>query len=198
MAVAEATPHRRDQMLTAAAELFSERGYHGTSMQHLAERLGILRGSLYAHITSKEDLLFEIVDRGADRFITRMEEVVAADISPADKLRNALAAHIATVAEHMEASTVFLNDWRFLSGERKEIIQAKRDLYESLVQEIIEEGIEWGLFDEDLDARFATIFVLSTANWLYQWYRPDGPLTPEEVATRFSVLIQKGLGKEHE
>ena len=183
-------------MLTAAAELFSERGYHGTSMQHLAERLGILRGSLYAHISSKEDLLFEIVDRGADRFITRMEEVVAADISPADKLRNALAAHIATVAEHMEASTVFLNDWRFLSGERKDIIQAKRDLYESLVQEIIEEGIEWGLFDEELDARFATIFVLSTANWLYQWYRPDGPLTPEEIATSFSELIQKGLGKE--
>jgi TetR/AcrR family transcriptional regulator, cholesterol catabolism regulator len=196
MAVAEATPHRRDQMLTAAAELFSERGYHGTSMQHLAERLGILRGSLYAHIASKEDLLFEIVDRGADRFITRMEEVVASEASPPDKLRNALAAHIATVAEHMEASTVFLNDWRFLSGERREIIQAKRDLYESLVQEIIEEGIEWGVFNEELDPRFATIFVLSTANWLYQWYRPDGSLTPEDIATRFSELIQEGLRKE--
>ena len=196
MAVAEGTSHRRDQLLTAAAELFSERGYHGTSMQHLAERLGILRGSLYAHISSKEDLLFEIVDRGADRFITRMEEVVASEQTPSEKLREALAAHITTVAEHMEASTVFLNDWRFLSDERRDLIQAKRDLYESLIQEVIEEGIEWGVFAEELDARHATIFVLSTANWLYQWYRPDGPLSPEEIAAEFSEMIEKGLRKE--
>jgi AcrR family transcriptional regulator len=189
----ESVPHRRDQLLTAAAELFSDRGYHGTSMQHLAERLGILRGSLYAHISSKEDLLFEIVDRGADRFITRMEEVVASDAPPSQKLRQALSAHITTVAEHMEASTVFLNDWRFLSDERRDLIQAKRDLYESLVQEIIEEGIEWGVFAEDLDARHATIFVLSTANWVYQWYRPDGPLSPDEIAAMFSEMIEKGL-----
>jgi AcrR family transcriptional regulator len=196
LAEKESTPHRRDQLLTAAAELFSERGYHGTSMQHLAERLGILRGSLYAHISSKEDLLFEIVDRGADRFITRMEEVVASDDPPSEKLRQALSAHIATVAEHMEASTVFLNDWRFLSEERRDLIQAKRDLYESLVQEIIEEGVEWGVFDEDLDARHATVFVLSTANWVYQWYRPDGPLSPNDIASMFSEMIQNGLRKD--
>jgi AcrR family transcriptional regulator len=193
LAEKEGVPHRRDQLLTAAAELFSERGYHGTSMQHLAERLGILRGSLYAHISSKEDLLFEIVDRGADRFITRMEEVVASDGPPSQKLRQALSAHVTTVAEHMEASTVFLNDWRFLSDERRDLIQAKRDLYESLVQEIIEEGIEWGVFAEDLDARHATIFVLSTANWVYQWYRPDGPLSADEIAAMFSEMIEKGL-----
>ena len=195
MAIAETT-HRRDQLLTAAAELFSERGYHGTSMQHLAERLGILRGSLYAHISSKEDLLFEIVDRGADRFITRMEEVVASEAPPSEKLKQALSAHISTVAEHMEASTVFLNDWRFLSDERRELIQAKRDLYESLVQEIIEEGIEWGVFAENLDPRGATIFVLSTANWVYQWYRADGPLSPDEIASMFSEMIENGLRKE--
>lgn len=162
-------------------------------MQHLAEGLGILRGSIYAHIESKEDLLYDIVDRGADRFISRMEEVVTSESEPITKVRQAVRAHVETVAEHMEASTVFLNDWRFLSPERRDEIQAKRDLYESLIAEIVEEGIEWGQFPEDLEPKLATIFILSTVNWLYQWYDPSGPLSPEAIADRFSQLILHGL-----
>jgi AcrR family transcriptional regulator len=192
MAVTERA-QRRDELLLAAARLFSERGYHGTSMQHLAQAMGILRGSLYAHIESKEDLLFDIVDRGADRFITRMEDVLALDTTPEEKVRLAIKAHIETVAEHMEASTVFLNDWKFLSEEKKAGIQAKRDLYESLLREIIEEGIEWETFPEDLDAKYAALLVLSTVNWIYQWYSPDGPLQPADIADTFSEMILSGI-----
>lgn len=180
-------------MLSVAARLFSERGYHGTSMQHLAEGLGILRGSLYAHIASKEDLLFEIVDRGADRFITRMEEVLASDDAPEIKLHKAIEAHITTVTEHLEASTVFLNDWKFLSPERRDEIQAKRDLYEELIREIVEEGIEWGVFDENLDAKFAAVLVLSVVNWLYQWFDPNGTSSPQQIAETFSSMILEGF-----
>jgi AcrR family transcriptional regulator len=185
--------HRRDQMLQVASRLFSERGYHGTSMRDLARGLGILRGSLYAHIESKEDLLFDIVDRGADRFISRLEEVVASDDSPEEKLRQAIRAHISIVAGHMEASTVFLNDWRFLSDERRPEVQAKRDIYESLMREIVEEGVEWDVYPEELDTKFATILILSTVNWLYQWYDPEGPLSPTEIADLFSHMILSGL-----
>lgn len=194
MAVTERA-QRRDELLLAAARLFSERGYHGTSMQHLAQAMGILRGSLYAHIESKEDLLFDIVDRGADRFITRMEEVLALDTTPEEKVRLAIKAHVETVAEHMEASTVFLNDWKFLSEDRKAGIQAKRDLYESLLREIIEEGIEWETFPEDLDPKYAALLILSTVNWLYQWYNTEGPLTPAEIADIFSEMILSGIRK---
>lgn len=192
MAVTERA-HRREELFRLAARLFSEKGYHGTSMQHLAEGMGILRGSLYAHIDSKEELLFDIVDRGADRFLTRLEEVVASDAPPNEKIHLAISAHISTVAEHLEASTVFLNDWRFLSPERQEIIQTKRDLYESLVREIVEEGVEWGAFPEDLDVKFAGLLILSAVNWVYQWYDPEGPLTPEEIADRFGKMILEGL-----
>ena len=192
MAVTERA-QRRDELLLAAARLFSERGYHGTSMQHLAQAMGILRGSLYAHIESKEDLLFDIVDRGADRFITRMEGVLALDTTPEEKVRLAIKAHIETVAEHMEASTVFLNDWKFLSEDRKSEIQAKRDLYESLLREIIEEGIEWETFPEDLDPKYAALLILSTVNWIYQWYSPEGPLQPADIADTFSEMILSGI-----
>lgn len=192
MALAE-REHRRDQLLDLASRLFSSRGYHGTSMQHIAEGLGILRGSIYAHIASKEDLLFDIVDRGADRFISRMEEVVASDVPPEQKVRMALAAHMTTVAEHMEASTVFINEWRFLSDDRRLEILAKRDLYESLVREIVEEGIEWGTFPESIEPKFAAILILSVANWLYQWFEPSGSLSPQEIADNFADMILNGL-----
>lgn len=165
-------------------------------MQHLAQGLGILRGSLYAHIDSKEDLLFDIVDRGADRFISRMEEVITGEQDPIGKVKLAVRAHVTTVTEHLEAATVFLNDWRFLSPERRDEIQAKRDLYESLLREIVEEGIEWGQFPDHVNPKLAAIFILSTVNWLYQWYDPKGTLPPEDVADRLSELILGGLKGE--
>lgn len=192
MVVAERV-HRREELLKAAAGLFSRRGYHGTSMGDLADSMGILRGSLYSHINSKEDLLFDIVDQGADRFITRMEEVVASEDPPADKVALAIEAHVATVAEHLDAATVFLNEWRYLSGDKLDTIQAKRDLYESLISEIVEEGIEWGAFPEELDPKFATLLILSVVNWLYQWYDPEGEKSLEQIVDIFTALLLGGL-----
>lgn len=186
-------PDRKEQVLKAAARRFSERGYHGTSMQDLAKDLGILRGSIYAHIDSKEEILFEIVDSGATRFLERMTAVRDAGGTPAETVQRAIAAHITTVAEHLEASTVFLNDWRHLSPESRSIIESKRDQYERLVTQIIEEGVASGAFRRDLDVRFAALLVLSTVNWVYQWFDPQGPLEATQVAEVFSEMILNGF-----
>lgn len=186
---------RRERLLEVAARVFSERGYRGASMQDLANSLGILKGSIYAHIESKEDLLFEIVDRGADRFIDRLKAVASKDAPASAKLRAALQAHVETVAEHMEAATVFLNDWKFLSAKRRRVIEAKRNQYQSLVRQIVDEGIRAGEFRKGLDPKFATLLVLSSANWLYQWYDPKGPMSPREIASQFGEMILKGFSK---
>lgn len=181
---------RKEQLLDVAARVFSERGYNGSSMQNLAEGLGILRGSIYAHIDSKEDLLFDIVDSGADRFISRLDRVTG---SASEKLRAAFTSHIETIAEHLEASTVFLNDWRFLSPDRRRTIENKRERYEQMVEAIIEQGIAEGQFRKDLDAGFAALMVLSNMNWVYQWYRRDGKMTPAQIADVFSEMVLNGF-----
>ena len=185
---------RRDDVLGAAARLFSERGYHGTSMQHLADKVGILRGSIYAHISSKEDLLFEIVDSGADRFISRLQDIVASDVAPEDKLRAAIEAHVLTVVDQMDAATVFLNDWRFLSGRRRKQIEQKRRTYDEMVSRVISEGIDSGNLRKDLDVKFATLLVLSAVNWLYQWYDAGGPSSPQDIARIYGDMIITGFG----
>lgn len=184
---------RRVELIDAAARLFSERGYHGTSMQHLGEALGVQRGSLYAHIGAKEDLLYEVVTAGAERFLARGEAALDVDATSTEKLTRLLVDHIVTAAEHLEASTVFLNEWRYLSQKHRDEVQTKRDRYERIVRTIIEEGIARGEFRADSDVRFAATLFLSAANWVYTWYRPGGELDPQEIGRRFADLIVKGL-----
>ena len=184
---------RRAEVVRAAAKLFSERGYHGTSMQHLGDALGIQRGSLYAHIGSKEELLFEVVEEGAERFLERGRNAVEMQALASVRLRRLLIGHIETAIEHLDAATVFLNEWRYLSEPLQEAVQTKRDLYESFVRTIIEDGIAAREFRSDADVRFAATLVLSAGNWTYAWYRPGGELGPTQIGEKFATLVLRGL-----
>jgi TetR/AcrR family transcriptional regulator, cholesterol catabolism regulator len=184
---------RRAELIAAAARLFSERGYHGTSIQHLADELGLQKGSLYAHIGSKEDLLFEVVNDGADRFLERGEAALAMEAFATVRLRRLLVGHIETAIEHLEAATVFLNEWRYLSEEKRAIVKDKRDRYENIVRRIIEDGIAAGEFRDDANVRFAARLVLSAGNWTYAWFKPGGALGPTEIGERFADLLIRGL-----
>lgn len=191
-AEATRTP-RRAELVRAAARLFSERGYHGTSMQHLGDALGLRRGSLYAHIGSKQELLLDVVEEGAGRFLERGRAAVELRGTAAERLRAFLAGHIATVVEHLDAATVFLNEWRYLSPDLRSVVQEQRDAYEAMIRGIIDEGKSSGDFREDADVRIAALGVLSVGNWIYAWYRPEGELRPQEIGEKFADLLVKGL-----
>lgn len=188
---------RKERILDAARYFFSTKGYHGTTIRDISDACGILSGSLYAHINSKEDLLFEITNRGAEAFLGSLRPIVEGPGSPREKLRRGLEAHAKVVADNLEAATVFFHEWKSLSGERREIIQRKRDEYETLWSRILEEGVEKGEFHGH-DPKFARLLLLSAANWMYQWYQPEGPLTPEEIADRFAAIILAGIAVKKE
>ncbi|WAH35170.1 TetR/AcrR family transcriptional regulator [Alicyclobacillus dauci] len=185
-------PSQKEQILAAAGRLFSKKGYHATTIREIAEETGILSGSLYAHIQSKEDLLFEIVDEGAMAFLNSIEDIVNSPSDPVTKLRAGLAAHIQVIAEHLDASTVFFHEWQALSEPRREMIQKKRDQYEAQWAAILDAGAREGVF-ASRDPKFARLLILSVANWVYQWYRPTGNLSPSDIAERFTDVIVDGL-----
>jgi TetR/AcrR family transcriptional regulator, cholesterol catabolism regulator len=183
-------PSRRNELTRQAARLFAEKGYHGTSIGDLADAMGVQKGSLYAHIDSKADLLWEVAREGAAAFHTALD-AVPDELAPAEKIRLALRAHLRVVAEQLDVATVFVREWRYLEGERRQEFVAERRRYEERVRAFFREGRELGGLRTDLDEATATLLALSAANWAYTWLRPGADT--DELADRFFAFLLDGM-----
>jgi TetR/AcrR family transcriptional regulator, cholesterol catabolism regulator len=181
---------RRNELTRQAARLFAEKGYHGTSIGDLAEAMGVQKGSLYAHIDSKADLLWEVARDGAASFHAALDEVPD-DLPPTEKIRLALRAHLRIVAEQLDVATVFIREWRYLEGDRREEFVAERRRYEDRFRHLFHEGRELGGLRTDLDDATATLLALSAANWAYTWLRSDA--NTDELADRFYEFLRDGM-----
>ena len=181
---------RRNELVRQAARLFAEKGYHGTSTGDLAAALGVQKGSLYAHIDSKADLLWEVARDGAAAFHTALD-AIPDDLPATEKIRLALRAHLRVVAEQLDVATVFVREWRYLDGERREEFVAERRRYEERFRAFFREGRELGELRADLDDATTTLLALSAANWAYTWLRPD--TDTDALADRFHALMLDGM-----
>src|SRR5919197_195631 len=141
---------RRSELTREAARLFAEKGYHGTSVGDLAAALGVQKGSLYSHIESKQDLLFEIVRDGVDAF-TGALDAIPEQLPAVDKLRLALRAHLRVVSQQLDVATVWLREWRYLDEERRAWFLDERRRYEQRIRDLFREGREHSELRTDLD-----------------------------------------------
>ena len=181
---------RRNELVRQAARLFAEKGYHGTSTSDLADAMGVKKGSLYAHIESKADLLWEVARDGAEAFHAALDEI-AEELPATEKIRLALRAHLRVVSKQVDVATVFVREWRYLEGERRETFLAERRRYEERFRAFFREGRELGELRTDLDEQAAVSLVLSAANWAYTWLRPD--TDTDALADRFFALLLDGI-----
>jgi AcrR family transcriptional regulator len=181
---------RRQELSRQAARLFAQKGYHGTSIGDLAEALGVQKGSLYAHIEGKEDLLYETMRDGAAAFHAGLDRVPE-DLPAAEKIRLALREHLRLVADQLEVATVFVQEWRYLEGTRLEEIVAERRRYEERIRELFREGREQSELRTDLDENVAALLFLSSANWAYTWLKPGADT--DSLADRFYALLIDGM-----
>jgi AcrR family transcriptional regulator len=156
----------------------------------LAEALGVQKGSLYAHIESKADLLWEVARDGAAAFHGALD-AVPDDGPVVERIRAALRAHLRVVAEQLDVATVFTREWRYLDGERREQFVAERRRYEERFRSLFREGRERGELRTDLDDAAAALVALSAVNWAYTWLRPDADT--DQLADRFTALLLDGM-----
>ena len=182
---------RRTEILTTAGNLFRERGYHATSMRDIAGALELRGSSLYAHISSKEEMLREIVDHAADAFLAQAN-CVEGTLAPDKRLRTLIRGHLEVIAQELPRATVFFHEWKFLSDEYKAQITERRDAYECHFRKAIEEGARSGVFQVE-DPKLATLFVLSSLNWTYQWFHEGGKLSLEDLTEKYTALIFNAL-----
>ena len=158
----------RQDVVEAAGRMFASKGYHGTSMRDLGAELGLLGSSLYAHVSSKEALLVEIVERGAALFERSAEAALGAD----DPLRALISGHIDVVLDHQDEVQTFLNEAQFLGAEHRVRVLRARNTYEESFRQV---------FADRPDPKLTAIFTLSILNAIPRWYDPSRPLTRAEL-----------------
>ncbi|PTX18762.1 TetR family transcriptional regulator [Pontibacter mucosus] len=188
----EAVLTRKEQIEKTATALFKRKGYTATSMRDLANALGIEAASIYSHIRSKEEILQRVCFKMADEFFDALDAAESMAGPATVRLQRAIAAHVQVLTQNTEASAVFLHEWRHLSEPLHSNFLALRDKYEARFREIIREGIQRGEFSVP-DEKFAVLTILSALNWIHTWYKPEGKMTPTEIAENLSEMLLNGL-----
>ena len=187
-------PRRRQaEILEAAARVFHEKGYESTSIQDIADSVGILKGSLYYYITSKEDLLYEILQSVHQEGLKNLELIDSLEGTPLQKIRAFVVVHFSHNVENLVKMGVFFKDFRSLSAERREAIVQERDMYDNCLRDLIREAQKDGSVCPDVDPKLAAITILGMLNWAYQWYRPGGRMSVLEIANAYGDFVVQGL-----
>jgi AcrR family transcriptional regulator len=183
---------RKNQILKAAEQLFSKRGYHATTVREIAAALDLEGGSLYGHISGKYELLYTLVLEASEQFRTAAREVLASGEPPEQQLHELMRRHVAIVAQSPERAVVYHHEWKHLNEEHLALLKHQRNEYEQAFRQIIREGVADEVFVVE-DERLASISVLSLLNWTYQWYQPGGPLDADGLADYFYRQIMQGF-----
>lgn len=186
--------NKYEEIIKAAIKLFEQKGYHATSVQDIADEVGLQKGSLYHYISSKEDLLLQIAHRSISDFNTRMERIIASELSNQEKMRLAVENHLQSVTQNVQLTTVLLREAFSLGEDQHKVIQDATDRYLNLWTQLIEEGIAAGEFNP-VNARITALAILGACNWVYRWYREGGKLSSEEIAGIYSQLFLDGMKK---
>lgn len=190
-AAADLTP--REAIVRVATELFGRKSYPATSVRDIAGEVGVLAGSLYAHIAGKEELLLEIIERGIEEFYGEVTRAYKSEEFADAKLRAMILAHVKVVAKQPQRTQIVFHQWRYLGEENQRRVRERRGDYESLFTLVLEEGVAEGSFAADIDVKVTVLSILGSLNWTPEWLSSDGPTSVEELSVRLSDAMMKGV-----
>jgi TetR/AcrR family transcriptional regulator, cholesterol catabolism regulator len=182
----------RDDILQSAAQVFRQKGFHGASMADIAEAVQLQKASLYHHFSSKQEILLELLDIALEMVSTRMEQVMAQGILPEQKLRLAMRSYLQTLSEQGDVVSVLLLEYRSLDPEFQSRHIPNRDRFEQMWRDLLQQGVEAGAFHCE-NIPMAVRGLMGSLNWSITWFRPDGPMTVEQIADYFADLVIKGI-----
>jgi YD repeat-containing protein len=189
------SPKRREQeIVSAAAEIFRRNGYADTSVQDVADAVGILKGSLYYYIDSKEDLLYRVlleVHEDAKGWLAEIAGMT--DATPLEKISAYVHRHVEYNVRNMNKVAVYYHDFGLLSAERRADIRKERRVYEDFLEHLITEAQNAGQVDAGLDPRVLAYCMFGTMNWTYTWYRPGGRVSIAKLADMVAEFAVNGL-----
>jgi TetR/AcrR family transcriptional regulator, cholesterol catabolism regulator len=184
---------REREILEAAVRIFHERGYANTSVQDIADAVGILKGSLYYYIDSKEDLLFRVLSDVHEDARGIVDQIQALDGPPLEKLREYVRSHIEYSASNLTQIAVYYHDFGLLSPKRRSKIVRQRHLYEGFLVGLIQDAQARGEMDKKLTPSLVVNGIFGAINWIYTWYKPGGSVDPQQLGELYGEIVLKGV-----
>ncbi|HET9912964.1 MAG TPA: TetR/AcrR family transcriptional regulator [Anaerolineales bacterium] len=184
----------REDILEAAAQVFRQKGFHGASMQDIAQAVSLQKASLYHHVSSKQEILLALLDRALELLLERISAISVQEIAADKKLRQMVQAYLQILTENTDLSAVLLFEHRSLERKQHARHVPNRDRFEALWRNVLEEGVAAKLFKCE-DPALSTRAILGVMNWTLTWYRPNGSLGIDEIADHYSNLLLNGLLK---
>jgi TetR/AcrR family transcriptional regulator len=185
---------RRIEILKSAAAAFRRHGYHGASVDEIASALDMTKGNLYYYFQNKEEILFACHDYSLDELLALMDQVRAEPTRPDDKLRRLILAFIHMMLDELQGTALTL-DLHALGPALMKRVIAKRDRFDHGLREIIQQGMNDGLFRPG-DPKMIGFAIMGAVNWITKWFDPAGPMTSEEIGQRFADYLVGGLLKD--
>jgi AcrR family transcriptional regulator len=192
----ELTERRRDEIITTAARLFAERGYHTTTLDDIARALGSTKGLIYHYFRSKVELIQQVRRSGIAPVLARLEATAASALPPEHKLRAAIEDYVTVVLFGFERYLVIISDRADTNADigviHERELQEMRRRFMHLFRHIIDEGIEAGVF-EPVDPSIAAITLIQAIRGIAHWHRPDGRFSPERVRQEVCSLLMRSV-----
>ena len=187
------SPSKEQEIVAVAARLFKEKGYRATTLEDIAAAVGMLKGSLYYYIRSKEELLYLVVRDPIRQAYNKLEEIVTSEAPVKVKIAQAIVNHMTLFHQHYPHIAVYLHDFHHLMTQlQKNSIETPKN-YQQLWATLLEQGVATGEVRSDLDVKVTGYAILGMCNWVYRWYNPKGALSAEEIADIFTRLVLEGL-----
>lgn len=182
---------KREAVLTTAARLFVEKGYENTSLNELASVLNVTKPTLYYYFESKEQILLEIVERSHQQHLEVMQQVLNSKRTGREKLKLACERYATLMTEDIGKCQVKINR-KALAPELRENLRAKLVYTDSIVRQILAEGIRDGTIAK-CDVKLATFMIFGALNWFAFWHREDGEYEAGKIAESMVELLLRGL-----
>jgi len=186
---------KEQEIITVAARLFKEKGYRATTLEDIAAAVGMLKGSLYYYIQSKEELLYIVVREPVRQIYNQLEEIVHSQAPTKVRIAQAFTNHMTLFHQHYPHMAVYLHDYHHLMQKlQKDIIETPKH-YQRLWATLLQQGIDAGELRNDLDVQVTVYAILGMCNWVYRWYNPEGKRSAEEIAAIFTTIVLDGLSR---
>jgi AcrR family transcriptional regulator len=180
-------------LLDAAAALFAQKGYDLTSTREVAARVGIQKASLYYHFETKEDLLYDICKSALTKIREDVEAALKDASDPVKRIEILIRTHIESMLREYDRHSAALTEMSCLSTERLDEVTALRDAYESLARSVLYEAQTAGALREDVPVKYLCLALLGLLNRVLVWFRPSGPLSPDQIGVLFATIYLTGV-----